>query len=295
MLTAAPLRSWRPASMPPVSEIRSTSGESARACADALSWTQHEVDDPRRRAGLLEEPREVDRAERRDLGGLHDGGVARGEGRRDLPAELEERVVPRRDEGAYADRLVDDAADRVRVAGVDRSAVGLLAGELGVVAEDLRDVGHVPAALAHGLAGVLGLLDGERLEVAVDEVGDAIEQRGALGGRGARPVGRVEGAAGRGDGLLHLRVRGDVDLGDDRSVGRVDDGAARAVAGRDPLTVDEQARHGIPQARATLSAGAQGSAPARSGVKPGDRVPGLVPDTVDVTLVTTSNRTFVPP
>ena len=63
--------------------------------ADAPTRAQDEVDDARRRAGLLEESREVDRGERRDLGGFHDRGVARREGRGDLPGELEERVVPR--------------------------------------------------------------------------------------------------------------------------------------------------------------------------------------------------------
>ena len=94
----------------------------------------------------------------------------------------------------------------VRVAGIDDRPCRPPCRRAGVVAEDLGDVGHVPAALAHGLAGVQRLLGGELLEVAVEEVGHAIEQRGALADVGARPVGRVEGAAGGGDRALDLRV-----------------------------------------------------------------------------------------
>ena len=57
----------------------------------------------------------------------------------------------------------------------------------------------------------------ERLEVAVDQAGDAIEERRALAGRRPRPVGRVEGAARGGDRRLDLLVGCDVDLGDDRA------------------------------------------------------------------------------
>ena len=145
---------------------------------------------------------------------------------RDLPADLEERVVPRPDQPAHADRLVDDPAERVGVARVDEPA-GVLVGEVGVVAEDARDVGDVPAALAHRLAGVERLEPGHLLEVAVDQAGDAVEQRRALDRRAARPVGRVEGAAGGRDRGLDLGVGGDVDLGDDRRVGRVDDRTSR--------------------------------------------------------------------
>ena len=139
----------------------------------------------------------------------------------------------------------------------------LLVGELGVVAEDLRDIGDVPAALAHGLAGVPGLLDGECLEVAVEQAATRSRSAARSPVGGARPVGRIEGATSGGDRLLDLFVGCDVDLGDDRGVGRVDDLAAGAVAGRDPLTIDEQARHGIPQLRGYPSGGKRPRRPGR--------------------------------
>ena len=210
--------------------------------SDASAGAEHEVDDTRGNAGLLEQAGQVDRRQRRDLGRLHDRRVPGGESRRDLPAELEERVVPRPDQPAHADRLVDDPADGVWVAGVDQPAC-VLVGEIGVVAEDARDVRHIPTALAHRLAGVDGLEPGQLLEVAVDQAGDPVEQRRAFVGRRPRPVGLIECSTGGRDGGLDLVVGRDVDLGDDRCVGRVDDRAALAVRRCDPLAVDVETRH----------------------------------------------------
>ena len=103
---------------------------------------EHEVADAGGQAGLLEQPHQVDARVRRELAGLEDEGVAGGQAGRDLPAGLEQRVVPRRDQAADADRLVDDPADHVGVAGVDHPA-GVLGGDPAVVAEHRDDVGHV--------------------------------------------------------------------------------------------------------------------------------------------------------
>ena len=73
--------------------------------------------------------------------------------------------------------------------------------------------------------------------------GDPVEQGRPVAGRRAGPVGLVEGATCRRDGRLDLGVGRDVHLGDDRGVGRVEDRAAGAVRGRDPLAVDEEAWH----------------------------------------------------
>ncbi len=216
--------------------------------ADPFAWSEHEVDDAGRDAGLVEEPGQGDGRERRHLGGLHDHGVARSQRGRDLPAHLEERVVPRPDQTAHANGLVDDPAERVRVTAVDEAA-RVLSGEVGVVAEDTRDVGHVPAALAHRLARVERLEPGHRLEIAIDEPGDAVEQRSAFVRRSVRPIGRVERAARGRDRGLDLGVGGDVDLGDDGRVRWVDDRGAGPVRGRDPSTVDVQAGHGSPRSQ----------------------------------------------
>ena len=195
-LTAAPRIRARPASRPPVSDTRSTSGLSASACPTRAPGPRTRLTTP---AGT---PASSSRRVRWMAvsgvtgAGFMTDGVARGEGRRDLPAQLEERVVPRPDEPAHADRLVDDAADHVRVAGIDQAA-GLLVGEVGVVAEDARDVGHVPAALAHRLAGVEGLERGPSPRGRGRSGRRPIEQCGALAGRRARPVGACRRRAGR--------------------------------------------------------------------------------------------------
>ena len=65
MFTAAPRMSARPASIPPVSEIRSTSRRVGQRLSDPLARTEDEVDDPARGTGLLEQPGQVDRRQRR--------------------------------------------------------------------------------------------------------------------------------------------------------------------------------------------------------------------------------------
>ena len=110
---------------------------------------EDEVADAGRQAGLLEQPHQVDRGVRRQLAGLEDEGVAGREAGRDLPGDLEERVVPRRDQRADADRLVHDPADDVGVAGVDHPA-GVLGRDPAVVAEDRDHVGDVVAGSRPG-------------------------------------------------------------------------------------------------------------------------------------------------
>ena len=62
--------------------------------------------DPARHAGLLGEPDERERRERRVLGRLCDDGAAGGQRRRDLARDHRRREVPRRDRGDHADRLL---------------------------------------------------------------------------------------------------------------------------------------------------------------------------------------------
>ncbi len=75
---------------------------------------EDEVGDAGRQAGLLEQAGQGMAVSGVTLGGLHDHRVPGGEGRGHLPGELQERVVPRPDQAAHPDRLVDDPADRRR-------------------------------------------------------------------------------------------------------------------------------------------------------------------------------------
>ncbi len=163
------------------------------------SRAEHQVADARREPGLLEEPHQVDASVRGQLAGLEHEGVAGGQARRDLPGGLEERVVPRRDQAAHADRLVHHAADHVGVAGVDDPA-GVLRGDPPVVAEHGHHVGDVVVALDQPLAGVQGLGPRHGVGVALEQVGDAEQQVAALAGRRRRPGAVVEGVVRRGDG-----------------------------------------------------------------------------------------------
>ena len=158
---------------------------------------------------------------------------------------LQERVVPRPDQPAHPDRLVDDPRDGV-LAGcrVDEPA-GLLVGEARVVAEDLDDVVDVPAALAERLAGVQRLGPGDLVAIALEEVGGPVERvrrarrPGVRASRSRRTRGaRRRSLAGR---RRRRRRRPRVTTVASR---RVDDVARGARRGRRPLAVDEEARHG---------------------------------------------------
>ena len=106
-------------------------------------------------------------------------------------------------------------------------ALGLLVDEVGVVAEDLDDVVDVVAAFAERLAGVQRLGFGDHVPIALEQVGDPMEEGDAFADRGPRPVGLVEGTPGGVDRTLDIGVVGDIDLLDDGPVGRVDDIARR--------------------------------------------------------------------
>jgi hypothetical protein len=147
---------------------------------------------------------------------------------------------------ADADRLVDDPALGGRDAGVDDPA-RVLVGQVGVVAEDPDHVVHVGDALAEGLAGVQGLGAGDVVPVPQQQVGDRVQHRATLGGRGAGPGAAIEGGPRGlhgsqgvlGVGLGHCREHAAVERVDDRA----------GVAPGRPVPVDEQFRHGDPRSR----------------------------------------------
>ena len=213
--------------------------------ADPLARAEDEVADTGRQARLLDEAHEVDRSEWRQLGGLEDERVAGGEGRRDLPGDLQERVVPRSDEGADADRLVDDPAQCAGRAGGHQPA-GVLVGETGVVAEDADRILDVVAPLAESLAGVARLLAGDLLEVTLEQVGDTVEEQPTLRGGRGRPRPMVEGVTSGRDGPLDVAVVGDVDARQGATVERGDDHARLTGRTGRPAAVDVQVRHALP-------------------------------------------------
>jgi hypothetical protein len=193
--------------------------------ADPVARPEHEVDDALRDAGLVEQLHQVDRCQRRRLRRLDDHRVAGRQRGGDLPRDLQQRVVPRGDQTAHPERLVNDPAERIGIGRRDEPA-GLLVGEPGVVAKDADHVVDVVLALAEGLARVERLEPGDLGTVALEQLGRTGQERGTFARWAPRPVGLVEGPACGGDGAMNIGVVGNVDLGDDGRVGRVDDLAA---------------------------------------------------------------------
>ena len=113
------------------------------------------------------------RAQRRQLGGLEDDGVAARERRPELPRGDVEREVPRHDQPDDAERLaeghVDPARDR------DRLAVALV-DRAGVEVEDVGDHADLAARAADRLADVVRLDPRELLVVLLDERREPPEQ-----------------------------------------------------------------------------------------------------------------------
>ena len=118
---------------------------------------------------------------------------------RDLPRRLQQRVVPRRDQGADADRLVDDPADRVAALPVSTTRPASVPADAGVVAEAGDDVVHVVLGLDQALAGVQRLGAGEvlasRSMMSATRASSRPRSRSGVCRQG--PV--VEGRARRGD------------------------------------------------------------------------------------------------
>ena len=149
--------------------------------ADDRAGSEHDVDDAGRKLELLEDRRQADRRERRQLRGLEDADVARRERRRELPHGHEQRIVPRNDLPADADRLAHGEGLRGR-GHVERLSVRLRR-EAGVVAEAVGRVDRVVLGLAQRLAVVERVDAHELVAMRVDCVGDFEEQRRAIGGQ----------------------------------------------------------------------------------------------------------------
>ncbi len=165
---------------------------------------------------------------------------------RDLPRDLQQRVVPRRHQATDPDGLVDDPADHVGVAGVDHAA-GLLGGDPSVVPEHRDHVGDVVLPLDEPLARVERLHPGDVVGVALEEVGQPQQQVAALAARGGSPRPVDERRVRGGDGGLGVSRPGLVHLGDEGPVGRAADLPALTGERGDPCSVDVQIRHASPR------------------------------------------------
>jgi hypothetical protein len=115
------------------------------------------------------------------LGGLEHHGVARRQGRRQLPRGHQDREVPRDDLAHDAERLVEVVGDGLVVKLGERALLGPDGrGEVTEVINGERQVSR--ERLAHWLPVVPGLRHGQRLEVPLDDVGDLEQDGGPVGG-----------------------------------------------------------------------------------------------------------------
>jgi hypothetical protein len=198
------------------------------------------------------ELRQLQRGERGQLGGLEHNRAAGGERGADLPDGHHQRVVPRRDRRHDAHGV----ATQHRRVTVEVLAGGAPFQEAGGAGEEPEVVDGEADLLGHrgdGLADVERFEGAEVLGVRLDAVGQGEQGRAALRGRRRSP--RGEGAAGGGDGGVHLVGRGARDLGDHGPGGGVDDRIGLGGLRAPELAADESRqrhigtadrRHGCP-------------------------------------------------
>ena len=218
---AVALRIARPTSVEPVKAILSTPvvGDERRA---GRAVAGDDVDDARRQARLDADFGEGERGQRRVFGRLQHDRIARGERRRDLPGEHQQREVPRDDLPADADRT------RAGKLGVDQR------GPAGVMVEMAGDERNVDVArLADRLAVVDRLEHGEEALALLHVAGERIEMLRALVARERRPV--RQRLARRGDRRVDVGVRALRRAGDPLAGRGIEDVEQRAGLREPPL------------------------------------------------------------
>ena len=167
-----------------------------------------QVEYARRHTGGIEHFGEDDGVERRDFTGLQHHRAARREGGGDLAADLVQRPVPGRDEGAHAHRFAahegraELAFELVGPERLDRL------GEMDGTERHLRIAGQ-PGRRAH----LGGDCTGEIGSAAVEFGDDALEQGDALRRRGLRKG--VEGGTGGGHRAIDIGLASQADLRND--------------------------------------------------------------------------------
>ena len=194
----------------------------------------HHVEHPRRQQVADAFEQHVD-AQRGLLGRFEHHAVAGGQRRGELPGGHQDREVPRDDLPHHAQRLVEMVGRRVFV---DLGAGAFLgtdaAGEVAEVVGGQRDIGV--ERLAHRLAVVPGLGDGEHLQVLLDTVGDLQQdQRTSLHAGLAPGIGGGMGGVQR---LLDVGGVGARKLGDGLAVDRGKVGEVLTAGRLDELAVD---------------------------------------------------------
>ncbi len=151
-----------------------------------VAVADQQVCNPVRHAGLGEDSVEDQRRERGFLGGFDDTAAARGERRRELTTEIEDRSVPGKDQphhvvGFFEGVGVLMGVDAGEAAGIHVGGDPLdLGAPPGVVPEKLGTDGHGCLGLRRNHAGVERLELGQFCCVLIDQFADAPQHLGSL-------------------------------------------------------------------------------------------------------------------
>ncbi len=241
-------------------------GMSDQGFADLAAEAVHDIHRAARQSG--ESAREIERRQRRLFGRLDDDGIAGGEGRRHLPRQQQQGVVPRHNRGDDAVRLLDREVDLVRRHWRNRAAARV-APDLGVIVETGRRPLDLVMVLAVRFAALAGHRSGKLTVALAHPPGDLV-QKASLLDAGQEPPAlerrprRAHGAVGilrraARDAVQHLSGRG------------VEDRDGAAPAGGLP-SVDPMRSHAfsVRQKRRPRSAGRR--VEARPAAAPGQKV-----------------------
>ena len=212
----------------------------AKGRADDGAVAGDDVEDAFGQAGFGGDFRQAQRAQGSLAGGLDDDAVAGGKDGAEFPGGHLDGEIPRQDGAHDPERFADDHGDVAGAGG--GNLVILLVGDFGVPAETMDGIGDVHGqAVGDGFAGVEGVEQGQFIEIFFEEVGKMKEKALALGGGAFAPDAFFKGAAGGGDGPVHVGAVAGGDFGQRLAGGRVDGVVGLAGGGVDELAVNEGA------------------------------------------------------
>jgi hypothetical protein len=198
----------------------------------------HHVEHARRQVGnfLLHQAAELQQRQRRLLGRLEHHRAAGGEGGTEFPGGQHQRIIPRHDQPAHADRFLEREIQRV--VGDAQGFTVHLVGQAAVVLEAGGGVSHVELAFDNWFAAVERLQFRQAGRVFADQCGHLQQDAAANLGLGRiAPVCVVECRAGGVHGPVDVGCRR---LGHDGNVfaGGGIDHVAGGI-GSDPFMVDK--------------------------------------------------------
>ena len=213
----------------------------AQRLTDLGAWPGDDVEHPGRQPGLRGELGQTQRGQRRVRGRLEHHGVARRDGRPELPGRDDQGIVPGHDRRHDAHRLPGDQPELVR--GTRRDLVVALVDGLAVPGQAigrLRDID--PDRVADRVPGIEALQQAQVLQVVAHEIRPADHHALPLDRGEVAPAAVLERGARGADRPVDVFGIACRDLGHHRAVARRDVGAAPAGRGGHERAVDERVR-----------------------------------------------------